>query len=75
MALNQERAEYGMDTHPAARRCRPPAGVFACAGFVLVFTVCFNWFIFERSPHINDEIANIFQAKIFALGRLMVPSP
>jgi hypothetical protein len=54
---------------------RPPMGVFACALFVLVFTCCFNWGIFGHSPHINDEIANVFQAKIFALGKLTVPSP
>lgn len=30
---------------------------------------------FERLPHLEDEVAYLFQAKTFALGRLTVPSP
>lgn len=54
---------------------RPPLVVIAAALFVLVFTGWFNGRIFGHSPHINDEIANVFQARIFAAGRLTVPSP
>ena len=64
-----------MATREKPRLERPPLGVFACALFVLVFTCCFNWRVFGGSPHINDEIANVFQARIFALGKLTVPSP
>jgi 4-amino-4-deoxy-L-arabinose transferase-like glycosyltransferase len=30
---------------------------------------------FERLPHLEDEVAYLFQAKTMALGRLTVPSP
>jgi hypothetical protein len=30
---------------------------------------------FERLPHLEDEVAYLFQAKTLALGRLTVPSP
>jgi 4-amino-4-deoxy-L-arabinose transferase-like glycosyltransferase len=32
-------------------------------------------FAFERVPHLEDEVAYLFQAKTMALGRLTVPSP
>ncbi len=32
-------------------------------------------FAFERLPHLEDEVAYLFQAKTLALGRLTVPSP
>ncbi len=32
-------------------------------------------FAFERLPHLEDEVAYLFQAKTLALGRLSVPSP
>jgi len=31
--------------------------------------------IFERVPHVEDEAAYLFQAQVFALGRLSVPTP
>jgi len=32
-------------------------------------------FAFERLPHLEDEVAYLFQARTMALGRLTVPSP
>ena len=34
-----------------------------------------SFFAFERLPHLEDEVAYLFQAKTMALGRLTVPSP
>ncbi|UCC86225.1 MAG: glycosyltransferase family 39 protein [Anaerolineales bacterium] len=31
--------------------------------------------IFERVPHVDDEAAYLFQAQVFATGRLSVPTP
>jgi len=45
------------------------------SAFVLVFCVVFNTLVFERVPHFHDEIATLFQAKIFAAGKLVAPSP
>ncbi len=36
---------------------------------------CVAFFAFERLPHLEDEVAYLFQAKTLALGRLTVPSP
>ena len=33
------------------------------------------FFAFERLPHLEDEVAYLFQAKTMALGHLTVPSP
>jgi 4-amino-4-deoxy-L-arabinose transferase-like glycosyltransferase len=34
-----------------------------------------SYFAFERLPHLEDEVAYLFQAKTMALGRLTVDSP
>ncbi|MGB7294725.1 MAG: glycosyltransferase family 39 protein [Candidatus Aminicenantales bacterium] len=52
-----------------------PLPVILASIAVFVFCSLFSTFVFERIPHINDEIAYLFQAKIFHSGRLYVPSP
>ncbi len=44
---------------------------------VLAFlaTAAVAYFAFERLPHLEDEVAYLFQAKTMALGRLTVPTP
>ncbi len=41
----------------------------------LLVTASIAFFAFERLPHLEDEVAYLFQAKTMALGRLTVPSP
>ncbi|MDH7512696.1 MAG: glycosyltransferase family 39 protein [Clostridiales bacterium] len=57
------------------RRQRLPLLVILAAVFVFLFCSLFSYFIFDHIPHINDEIAYLFQAKIFKSGRLYAPSP
>jgi 4-amino-4-deoxy-L-arabinose transferase-like glycosyltransferase len=38
-------------------------------------TAAFAAFAFERLPHLEDEVAYLFQARTMAMGRLTVPSP
>lgn len=40
-----------------------------------VATAAAAYFAFERLPHLEDEVAYLFQAKTMAMGRLTVPSP
>jgi 4-amino-4-deoxy-L-arabinose transferase-like glycosyltransferase len=43
------------------------------AAFLLIALVSQD--IFERIPHVEDEAAYLFQAQVFAQGRLSVPTP
>jgi 4-amino-4-deoxy-L-arabinose transferase-like glycosyltransferase len=45
-----------------------------CAAALLA-TAAFAAFAFERLPHLEDEVAYLFQARTMAMGRLSVPSP
>jgi hypothetical protein len=46
-----------------------------CVGFTFVVTNLISFFVFEHLPHIQDSIAQLFQARIFASGRLYLPAP
>ncbi|MBN1933718.1 MAG: glycosyltransferase family 39 protein, partial [Anaerolineae bacterium] len=43
-------------------------GVFVAAGLIA------DW-VFERVPHLEDEVAYLFQAQVFAAGKLYVDAP
>jgi 4-amino-4-deoxy-L-arabinose transferase-like glycosyltransferase len=45
-----------------------------CAGFTFIVANLVSLFVFEHLPHIQDSIAQVFQARIFASGRLYLPS-
>ncbi len=52
-----------------------PLPVIGAALFVLAFSSVFSFFVFDHVPHVNDEIAYLFQAKLFLTGKLYAPSP
>lgn len=60
---------------PRPARSRFPRPVLAAAAFVLVFAAAYNHFVFERVPHVHDEAAYLFQARIFLGGHLTAPAP
>ncbi len=43
--------------------------------FFFLITNLISFFIFEHIPHISDSIAQLFQGRIFASGRLYLTSP
>ncbi|MEZ5867818.1 MAG: hypothetical protein R3D46_04860 [Defluviimonas denitrificans] len=45
-----------------------PAVVAVAAGLAM------GWFAFERMPHVEDEVAYLFQANTFAHGALTLPA-
>lgn len=47
----------------------------ACALFVVIFCGAFAKIRLGGIPHVHDEIVYQYQAKIFLLGRVTVPSP
>lgn len=45
------------------------------AGFTLLVANLVSLFVFEHLAHIQDSTAQLFQARIFASGRLFLPTP
>jgi len=46
-----------------------------CSIMVFTITNFFSWAVFEYIPHVQDEIAQFLQAKIFASGNFTAPLP
>ncbi len=53
---------------------RDPIGL-AGAGLATLLAAVLSAVVFGRVPHVQDSIAQLFQARIFAHGRLWMPSP
>ncbi len=49
--------------------------VWIAALWVVVVSSLLAWFVFERVPHLPDEVAYAFQAKYLATGRLYLEKP
>jgi hypothetical protein len=64
-----------MDASPAGNRPGIPLPVVLASVFALIFCSLFSSLVFERVPHVNDEIAYLFQARLFQSGRLYAASP
>ncbi len=56
-------------------RSRSRVFVPVAAGLATVSSAAFAWVVMERSTHIVDETAMLFQAKNLAAGRLWAPAP
>ena len=67
------RAEPGEASR--ARRPALDAWALACSVMVAVLAAVLSSVVFGRIPHVQDSIAQLFQARIFASGRLWAPSP
>ncbi|MCL4523067.1 MAG: hypothetical protein M1453_09125 [Acidobacteria bacterium] len=48
---------------------------WAAALWVVVFSSLIAWVVFDRMPHLADEVAHIFQAKYLSIGKLYLPPP
>jgi len=64
-----------MDASAAGKTPGLPLPVISASVFVLVFCSLFSTLVFERIPHVNDEIDYLFQGRLFLSGRLYAPSP
>ena len=64
-----------MDASSAGKRPGLPLPVILASVAVFIFCSLFSSLVFERVPHVHDEIAYLFQAKLFHSGRLYAPSP
>lgn len=59
------------------RETRVPGPLLAVAVALFVFVVAgaISTYAFTRAPHVQDSIAQLFQARIFASGRAWAPLP
>lgn len=57
------------------KRINPSRLILFICTLTFLVTAAVSYFAFERLPHLEDEVAYLFQAKTMALGRLTVPSP
>ncbi len=70
----EERGYHSLSTSNP-RHSRIPKLVLVAILFSFLASAAYSLFIFDGVPHIPDEIGYLFQAKIFRLARLYVPSP
>lgn len=61
---------FGDDIAPRVDR-------FAVVTAIMVTVVCalLAAFVYQRHPHLQDEVAYLFQARTFATGRVALPNP
>ena len=45
------------------------------AAVAIVAAASVSWFVFERVPHLEDELTYLFQARTYARGALWAPAP
>ena len=57
------------------KRISPNTLILILCVLAFVVTAAVAHFAFERLPHLEDEVAYLFQARTMALGRLTVPTP
>ena len=66
-------ASHRFEDAREAGRSWLPILALCIASFVLAMVVA--WGVSEAMPHLEDEHANLFQAKVFARGRITNPAP
>ena len=54
---------------------RKSAYLLLTFSFVLIATNLGAYFVFDHMPHVTDSVVQVFQGQIFALGRLVAPTP
>ena len=56
-------------------RCASLAVAMGLALLAFAGAAAMAWFVFERLPHLEDEVAYVFQARVMARGALWAPAP
>jgi hypothetical protein len=55
------------------RGLSPALFLLLSSGIALVLTNLISWLVFRHIPHVQDSIAQVFQGRIFASGRITLP--
>lgn len=64
-----------LETPAAERRPLDRRWPWFLSAFVFAFTTFHSVVVFDRIPHIQDEVAFLFQARCYAMGRLELEPP
>jgi len=64
----------GSETH-SSKRIAPGGLVWLAALWVLVSSATLNLLVYQNHPHIPDEVAYLYQARMLARGQLSLPAP
>ncbi len=59
------------------RAIKPQVGKFGFILAIMVFgiTACFSWFVYQRHPHVQDEVLYLYQARYLSQGMFNTPAP
>lgn len=49
--------------------------VLLCVGFAMLMSAVISRQVFERLPHLEDEVAYLWQAKLLSSGQVIIPPP
>ena len=49
--------------------------VWAAAAWVTIASALLAWFVYERHPHVADEVIYLYNARYFAAGEAFMPPP
>ncbi len=62
---------------PAGWNPRLPQGPRprAAAAWVTGLAALLSWFVYQRHPHVPDEVVYLYHARYFAAGKLALPAP
>lgn len=66
---------FFLRTYNFLLKLKPIYFLLICFGVVLILTNIFSVICFQHKPHIDDTIAQLFNARIFAQGKLYAPAP
>jgi hypothetical protein len=75
--LPKERADPAdaLDDETPDPRFPIDAQIWAAAGFAFVLTAVLSLTVYERHPHVPDEVVYLHHAKYLAAGQLTMPAP
>jgi hypothetical protein len=59
----------------APRQVRLDGFVWLAAAWVTIVSALLAWFVYERHPHVADEVVYLYNARYFAAGEVFMPPP
>ena len=75
--INQKLDGFLGNPQDNLRAIKPQVGKFGFILAIMVFgiTACFSWFVYQRHPHVQDEVLYLYQARYLSQGMFNTPAP